>query len=237
MLYPRAIWKPVPNFGYPQGTHGQLRANGPRGSFWHDNQGWRNGAFSTFCDPDRGSAHINFNFDGPPWQFVDFDDAAWHAGGRIPTGHNDLANLFFWGFEFEGGYPTPTPITDYQIAEAVKCTRWLADTYGFQWKAVRREDLWEHREVYPTSCPNDRIPWPKVIAALKEQPMDWKAAKLELIDDHQDEDAAFWEWVHSFPETQQQKDNAQRQGVEDSRYALFKAARQRFTEKQTVWRP
>lgn len=245
--YPAALWKPVPNFGYnPPGTHGQLKANGPRGAFWHSADGWRDGAEQTFKTPGRGSAHVIFNLDGPPWQFVDFDDAAWHAGGYIPDapyalGNTGLfANLFFWGFEFEGGYPNPTPITDYQIAEAVKCCRWLQDTYGFQWQAVRRLDLWEHHQVYPTDCPSGRIRWPEVIAALKEATVndsEWKAAKLALVDDHQAEDAAFWEWLNTFPETQQQKDNGQRQGIEDHRYAAFKLARQHFTDRQMGWRP
>jgi N-acetyl-anhydromuramyl-L-alanine amidase AmpD len=167
MLYPGAEWHPVVNFGYPQGTHGQLAANGPRGSFWHDAQGWKGGAEATFNTKDRGGAHIIFNLVGPPWQFIHLHDAAWHAGGRIPTGFHELANLFYWGFEFEGGYPDPKPITEHQIVEAVKLHLWLAEHYPIKWVFERRVDLWEHREVYNTGCPNDRIPWPEVIARLK----------------------------------------------------------------------
>jgi len=172
-IYPGAIWRPVPNYGYsPPGTHGQLLANGPRGAFWHDAQGWMEGAFSTFCDPKRGSAHFIFSLsEGKPFQFIDCDDAAWHCGGYIP-GTGAFANLFFWGFEFEGGYPTPTPITDYQIQESTKVCRWLSEHYGFTWQGERRKDLWEHGEVYNTNCPNGRIRWPEVIAALKEGDMD-----------------------------------------------------------------
>jgi len=166
MLYPEAEWHPVKNFGYPQGTHGQLAANGPRGSFWHDAQGWKAGAEATFNTPGRGGAHIIINLDGPPWQFIDLDDAAWHCGGYIP-GTGAFANLFYWGIEFEGGYPKPHFITEHQLAEAVKLHLWLARHYPIAWKFERRVDLWEHRDVYNTSCPNDRILWPEAIARLK----------------------------------------------------------------------
>lgn len=172
MWYPEAERHPVVNFGYPQGTHGQLKANGPKGSFWHDAQGWKAGAEATFNTPGRGGAHIIINLEGPPWQFIDLDDAAWHAGGAIPTGFHELANLFYWGIEFEGGYPKPHFITEHQLAEAVKLHLWLAGHYPIVWKFERRVDLWEHREVYNTSCPNDRILWPEAIARLKGDDMD-----------------------------------------------------------------
>lgn len=169
--YPRALWKPgVTNYGYPRGTHGQLRANNPHRLFCHDAQGWRDGAYATFLDPNRGAAHAIINLDGPPWQFIDFDDAAWHAGGDLP-GLGEFANLFCWGLEFEGGYPTPTPITDYQVDTAVELCLWLSHEYAFTWQALRRVDLWEHREVYPTSCPSNRIRWPEIIAGLKGDDM------------------------------------------------------------------
>ena len=165
--YPLAVWKDgVANFGYPRGTRGQLRANTPWRAFLHDAQGWREGALATFRDPTRGGAHAIINLDGPPWQFIDFDDAAWHAGGNLP-GLGEFANLFCWGLEFEGGYPDPTPITNYQIDQAVLLMRWLAAEYRFTWQAQRRVDLWEHREVYATGCPSGRIRWPEIIAALQ----------------------------------------------------------------------
>jgi len=178
--YPPALWKPVPSFGYPEATRGQLRANGPKGAFFHDAQGWAHGALARFQNPaNQGSAHIIINLAGPPHQFIDFDDAAWHAGGYIP-GLGTFANLFHWGFEFEGGYPTPEPINDHQVDVALDLCRWLATEYAFKWPAVRRVDLWEHREVYPTSCPSDRIRWPDIIAGLKGDAMttqDWRARR------------------------------------------------------------
>jgi hypothetical protein len=167
MLYPGAEWHPVKNFGYPQGTHGQLEANGPRGAFWHLAQGWKGGAEATFNTEGRGSAHLIFNFEGPPWQFVDLSDAAWHAGGRIPTGFHELANLYFWGFEFEGGGPAGPAYNDHQLAEAVKAHHWLAAHYPIKWVYERRVDLWEHHEVYATDCPALPIPWDRAIALLK----------------------------------------------------------------------
>jgi hypothetical protein len=169
--YPLAVWKDgVTNFGYPRGTHGQLRANAPWRAFCHDAAGWRGGALATFRDPARGAAHAIINLDGPPWQFVDFDDAAWHAGGNLP-GLGEFANLFCWGIEFEGGFPTPSPITDYQIEQALLLFEWLATRYAFTWKAERRLDLWEHREVYATACPSGRIRWPEIIHGLRALPV------------------------------------------------------------------
>jgi N-acetyl-anhydromuramyl-L-alanine amidase AmpD len=165
------------------GTHGQLRANGCSKTFCHDAAGWAHGALARFENPDnRGSAHIIINLDGPPWQFIDFDDAAWHAGGYIP-GLGEFANLFAWGLEFEGGYPTANPITDYQVDIAIDLLRWLPFEYRFHWQAVRRVDLWEHREVYPTACPSDRIRWPEIIAGLKGDHMDDDQVRRLITDE------------------------------------------------------
>lgn len=181
-LYPLAEQHPVPSFGYPMGVRGQLKANGPRGAFFHDAVGWRHGALAVFEDPNnRASAHIIINLGGPPWQFIDFDHPAWHAGGRIPAGHEGvgaLANLFYWGFEYEGGYPTPTPITDYQIDVTIDLCKWLTQVYGFIWPAERRNDLWEHREVANTLCPSDRIRWPEIIQRLASQHSDERTAAI-----------------------------------------------------------
>lgn len=242
-FYPLAKAFPVASFGYPRGVRGQLLANGPRGGFFHDAVGWRHGALQVFRNPsNKASAHIIINLDGPPWQFVDFDDAAWHAGGRIPAGHENvgaLANLFFWGFEYEGGYPEPTPITDYQIDVTLDLCGWLGQHYGFRWPAQRRVDLWEHREVRATSCPSDRIRWPEIIRGLAGQPAaehPWARDKLRLITDHQARDAAFYRWMDAFPETQRQKDDHLRQTAEARRFAQFDAADTAFDRAHLDWR-
>ena len=112
------------------------------------------------------SAHFLFPKTGRPVQMVDSADPAWHSG-------NYLANLHYHGFEFEGGPPgnLSEPLTANQVAWGVKVTHWLRKVHGTPSVYVRRDTLWEHNEVRNTACPSGRIPWAKVIAALKEDDM------------------------------------------------------------------
>ena len=72
---------PSPNFGYPRGKRGQNR---PRAVIWHITASAPTspplaGLDSWFTNPVAGSAHIGIQ-DGEKHQYVQFDDAAWHAG-------------------------------------------------------------------------------------------------------------------------------------------------------------
>ncbi len=167
MRYSEATWISSPNFGYPRNTHGQLTFNINRanksGEFWHSQQGRQSVAIAMFQNPATElSAHFLFPKTGRPVQMVDSADPAWHAG-------NYLANLHFHGFEFEGGPPgnLSEPLTANQLAWGVKVTHWLRDVHQTPLVYVRRDTLWEHNEVRNTACPSGRIPWTKVIAALK----------------------------------------------------------------------
>lgn len=75
------IWKGSPNFGYPTGTHGQLGRH-RWGKVLHiTGPGTLAGMDSWFGNPNSGaSAHIGLNGREDPHQYVDFGDAAWHAG-------------------------------------------------------------------------------------------------------------------------------------------------------------
>ncbi|KKL81099.1 hypothetical protein LCGC14_1998140 [marine sediment metagenome] len=169
MRYPGATWIPSPNFGYPRGTHGQLKARidsvDKSGEFWHSQAGRQSVTIGMFQNPaTEVSAHFLVPKVGKPVQMVDSNDPAWHAGGFI-------ANVYYHGFEFEGG-PLSNPselLTPSQIAWGVKITHWLRKVHGTPTRYIRRDTLWEHNEVKNTACPSGRIPWTKVIVALGEE--------------------------------------------------------------------
>lgn len=181
MRFPAATWIPSPNFGYGRGTHGQLTFNinraGKSGEFWHSEQGRQAVAIAMFQDPaSEVSAHFLFPKVGKPVQMVDSADPAWHTG-------NYLANLHYHGFEFEGGPPgnLSEPLTGNQVDWGVKVTHWLRDVHQTPLVYVRRDTLWEHNEVKNTACPSGRIPWAKVIVALKREDNDMDKAEVEAI--------------------------------------------------------
>jgi N-acetyl-anhydromuramyl-L-alanine amidase AmpD len=190
MRYPGALWVPSPNFGYPRGARGQLRANiiasRGGGAFWHSQVGPQQAAIGRFLNAaEEASAHFLFpKVRGQPVvQMVDSADPAWHAGGTLKEdpiaggpGIGTIANLFFHGFEFEGGGTGNynEPLTDYQIEEAVSVCHWL-EAIG-EWPRVGvyvwRETLQQHRWVYPTACPSERINQALIAARLSAQQED-----------------------------------------------------------------
>ncbi len=182
MKFPDATWIPSPNFGYPRGTHGQLKANisssNGGGEFWHSQQGRQSVAIAMFQNPAlQVSAHFLFPKVGKPVQMVDSNDAAWHAAGHIKNdplpggpGVGSLANLYFHGFEFEGGPPgnLSEALTSSQITWGVRVTLWLRKVHNSRQMYVLKETEWEHNWVTATACPSGRIPWVRVISALRE---------------------------------------------------------------------
>jgi N-acetyl-anhydromuramyl-L-alanine amidase AmpD len=133
-----------------------------------------------FLNPEEeASAHFLFPRIGRPTQMVDSGDAAWHASGMAG---NYFANLFFHGFEFEGGAPGnySEPLTENQIEWGIRVTRWLRETHNSPLIYVRRETLWEHNEVAATACPSGRIPWARLIKELEDD-MD-EATVQRMID-------------------------------------------------------
>ena len=180
-IHPELLWSPSPNFGYPRGEHGQLAAKTSGGEFHHSMVGSLQAAKYRFLNAGaQVSAHFLFPRVGIPTQMVDSSDAAWHAAGTfrdnpLPGGPaiGTLANLYFHGFEFEGGAVDnlSEPLTPNQIAWGIKVTHWLRETHNTRRTYVLRETLWEHNWVTPTSCPSGRIPWDSLVAALEEDEM------------------------------------------------------------------
>ena len=62
------------------------------------------------------------------------------------------------------------PLTASQVQNLIDLSLWYVTCEG--WEAFRRRiEAWEHREIHPTACPSDRIPWPVIIAAVEERLM------------------------------------------------------------------
>ena len=172
MIHPDCLWIPSPNYGYPRGGLGQLgaaiEAKRSGGEFWHSMVGSLVAAKHRFLNPaEEASAHFLFPRDGVPTQMIDSEDVAWHSG-------NYLANLHFHGFEFEGGAPgnLSEPLTENQIEWGIRITEWLRIAHRTPKIYIRRETLWEHREVQATSCPSGRIPWERLIQEMEDKMTD-----------------------------------------------------------------
>lgn len=107
--------------------------------------------------------------DGHLAQFYPLQKSPWANGSHE-------WNTKAWGIEFEGGYngdghTVSEPITDEQVDTAANILEGLSEfkTVGLDyWQ--RPSTLKEHREVYPTACPSDRIRWNDILAKLTPTP-------------------------------------------------------------------
>jgi N-acetyl-anhydromuramyl-L-alanine amidase AmpD len=168
-VFPTGSWRPGPKS--KQGYDG-LAVNAVKGVICHSMVGSFAGAMSRLDSADRASWHFSVCKDGRVFQHYDTLAVTWHAGSRI-------WNSKLIGIEHEGGAPgnEGEPLTDAQKAASVALVRWLAKTHGFP--LVRFNGLsgalFEHRDVYATSCPSGRIPW----AAYVEGRMKWTDEKLD----------------------------------------------------------
>lgn len=106
-----------------------------------------------------------FDLDGSITQFYPFEKSPWANGSHE-------WNTKAWGIEFAGGYNgdghwVSEPITDEQVAGAARLLKELAAYKNVSvdyWQ--RPTTLKEHREVYATACPSDRIRWNDILALL-----------------------------------------------------------------------
>jgi N-acetyl-anhydromuramyl-L-alanine amidase AmpD len=165
-----AQWKPSPNFGYPKGAHGRDGQH-IRGIVFHRAEGSLQAACSTFADPAPDgdptravSAHIIFGKGGEIVQFVDFNDAAWHAGiidhpidlpGWYLDGGNP--NLKTLGIETEGTHLEP--LTAIQVSQLNRFLRWVMPQTGLPcsyncWLGHYRFD-----SINRLNCPGPLFPW------------------------------------------------------------------------------
>lgn len=162
-----AIKLPSTNGAFNPGT------SSVRGVFLHSAEGYR----SVLLDPQskwgyngQHSWHLTNLFDGTLYQHYPFTTRCWHA---------TAANQEYVGVENEGDAPKEPSLTDAQIDTAARFITEIAAWKG--WTPTRTGDktqtLWEHREVIwlggsGSTCPNGRIPWERILAALSGQEED-----------------------------------------------------------------
>lgn len=136
MRHPTANWIPSPNFGYPMGTHGQVK---PLAKVYHIAAGSLAGMDSWFSNPDSSaSAHFGIGVNGEIHQYADTLDACWHAGIVLKPDmsipliqswvNNRLnPNFFTIGIEHEGqSGDIPTPA---QWDSSIQLSIWLDDNH------------------------------------------------------------------------------------------------------------
>ena len=168
--YPGATWRPGPK---SKQAYTYQSTNVCRGVVCHSMVGDFASAMARLDSDDRASWHFSITQDGRVWQHYDSDAVAWHAGSPYWNGR-------LIGIEHEGGAPgnEGEPLTAAQEAASVALVRWLSKTHGFPLVRFDGQSgaLFEHRDVYATACPSNRIPW----AAYMEEPMtDAERKKLE----------------------------------------------------------
>ena len=164
------------------------------------------------------------------YQHYPLDAVTWHAGYQ--------GNLWLIGIETEG--IAPGKFTEPQYALLLKLLRWVAGEHGWAntWRVYEKGQVFiddplqpvvmEHNSVPgapPTNCQvftRGQVDPERLLRDLKEEPMDWPGAKIDLLND-------FLEWWHEFPESQKEKDDSLRQARENQAYS-------RFYKAQIGWR-
>lgn len=176
-LYPKAEWIGSPNVGYPTGTHGRGLYT-VRALVLHIAEGTLDGCDSWFQvsapqgDPSRAvSAHFCVGRHGEVHQYVDVDDAAWHAG--IVEAGNWLPddwprrvnpNLLTVGIEHEGYSGARLPIQ--QVAASLELAGWLCRRFLL---APDLRTILPHQAIAPitrAACPGSTFPLIPYISIL-----------------------------------------------------------------------
>src|SRR5574337_259932 len=134
--YPKAIWIPTPNFGYPTGTHGQVK---PIAKVYHIMGGSLVATDNWFQNPtSKASAQFGIGKNCEVHQYADTLDACWHAGilnqpdTSIPlikywNDNNINPNRYTIGIEHEG-QPEDIP-TQAQLQASIDLSAWLDEQH------------------------------------------------------------------------------------------------------------
>lgn len=179
---PFAAWRPG-----PPGKTGYVLPSGPvtqhehRGVVLHSAEGYRAGMYSRLNDVYGPSWHFSNFADGTLEQHYDTDEITWHAGStqyKPPLTWSGEANVRFWGVESEG--VAGERLTFPQKENIITLVGWLWSTHGLS-SYVRKETLWEHKELAPTACPSDRIPWHDFLGRWQKG---WKMATQDWVDQY-----------------------------------------------------
>jgi len=166
--YANAIWAPTPKHGYPS-----TDIHDGDGVVIHSAEGSLSSAQGVLAGPREASWHFFVCKDGRVFQHVDTANIAWTNGSFA-------ANKKFWGIENEG--MAGEPLTEPQFQSLAKLVKWLLGPLPH----IRGQTLWEHNEMtafgaLPTACPSNRIPWTRLIAALKEEDMALTEADKTIV--------------------------------------------------------
>ena len=169
MRCPFALWIGSPNYGYPQGTHGQ---NHPVAIVDHVMAGYLTGCDSWFSHtPPWSSAHFGIGKDGAIHQYVDTDDGPYANGALNKPSAAGLEiaefgnpNVLTVSIEHEGWPGEEWPDAMYQASLRLK--RWLVSnvTTGM-WRLLGHCDF---DSVDRRNCPGPTWPKERLIADLEE---------------------------------------------------------------------
>ena len=149
------------------------------GEVKHSMEGYMAGAEGRLMAPltsdpyTQASWHISVPKLGPPVQYYPLEATCWHAGlpGDRRFDTSLVGNLTLIGEEHEDA-PTNVLNADqiHWSSEISKAVRSLCPRVAAKPPALG-VNLWEHRMLSATSCPSGLIPWPTILAALKEEEM------------------------------------------------------------------
>jgi N-acetyl-anhydromuramyl-L-alanine amidase AmpD len=204
MRCPFATWRPGPaNKRY------QWWPTNPKdGIVDHSAEGYKKVMRDLIADPNNEKSWTFSSYqDGGLDQHYEIEDVVWHCG--YP------GNLHYVGIEHEG---LNEPLTEAQYQETLRLHRWLFEQHPQWGKPMRGVNLFEHKELWPTSCPSGRIPWARLIADLQEDNMDEATVKgivdkalkpvlrsLELEAEKEDIRNSLEDWLQAFGKTDEDR--------------------------------
>jgi hypothetical protein len=143
--------------GYPGITEPQEK----RGLVYHD----AGGNLATLRRISQAPGEPSFTFINPKRGRL---IQCYHRGTHCWANGSLENNVRYDSCENEG--VPGEPLTESQVQNLIDLARWYVKEEG--WEGFRRRiEAWEHREIHPTECPSDRIPWEIIIRAVEEADM------------------------------------------------------------------
>jgi hypothetical protein len=147
--------------GHPQahGYPGYADVGPKMGIVYHD----AGGNLRTLRAISQAPGEPSFNFINPKTGRL----IQCYARGTHCWANGTLANNTRYDSCENEGVPGET-LTDSQTQNLIDLACWYVKEEG--WAGFRRRiEAWEHREMHPTACPSDRIPWGIIIPAVEEE--------------------------------------------------------------------
>ncbi len=201
--YPKALWVPMPSFGYPTGTHGR-QGHLPVAIVDHIAQGYRAGAEARFRNPaERASSNYLVCRNGDVVQYVAESDPAWANGIvqrpdltiawlRDAIEHDVNPNLVTISIEHEGF--SGQALTEPQYQSSLDLHRDIFKRHN--WPVTDHDRAVGHNVIDGKDRPNDPGPaynWARLWRDLAGQSQ--PPAHVDPIDDALNGLAAFGSWA------------------------------------------